>query len=234
MARSHGKLKCSIWQDPEFVALPPRCQWAFMLILSQPKLSLVGCLDYMPRRWAKLAEGMTVDALEAAVERLEDAGFVCVDRDTDELLVRSFTRHDGINAGNSKLLKGVWGAWTAVESARLRKVAVDNMPAELFRGDVPDEAQRFRRSERMDWVTDRTIEPGTEQATDTTTLLPPSSTHLPPSTVTGSVEQSITVPGSGTLSYFQAEPQAREEVDDRIFDELRGVHPLLARKGGAA
>jgi hypothetical protein len=230
MARSHGKLKVAIWQNPDFLGLPERCQRLFMVLLSQPKLSLVGCIDYMPRRWARLAPDSTTDAVEAAAALLEDAGFVCVDHDTEELLIRTFTRHDGISSANSKMVKGLWGAWSAVDSARLRKVAVDNMPDALFADGVPDEAERFRRSEPMEWVTDRAILRPDGPASDSTNLHPPSSNLHPPSTVGCSVGGSIVIPGSGAVPVYipPDNPEPRGGVD---FAEVRSdAGPLFERR----
>lgn len=186
MARSHGKILCRIWQDPDWRALAPREQWAFLLLLSQPKMSLVGCIDLMPGRWAALTNGMTTEVLEVAIEGLVAARFVAVDRETDELLIRSFTRNDGIPTSNPKLRKGLWGAWEAICSTPLRQVAVDNMPADLWTHDHPLAAARMRRSARIEQATDSPIDRGT----DSTTLLPPSTYHHPPSSVAQPVHES--------------------------------------------
>lgn len=45
MARSHGKILVGVWIDPDFVDLTPMEQWAYFMLLSQPKLNLVGCID---------------------------------------------------------------------------------------------------------------------------------------------------------------------------------------------
>lgn len=216
MARKHGKILCAIWHNPEFRALTITEQWAFEMLLSQPRISLVGIIDYYPGRWALLAAGTTESDVERAIKGLEAAGFVCVDRDTQELLVRTFTRHDGIPISNPKLRKGLWGAWEAIASEALRKVAVDNMPDDFFEFARPPEADRMRRSARMQWTPDWAIESSCH--------LPPTSYHRPPSTV--------------------AQPHARPDLDppppQRIPDEhrdlakdaiahIRDEHPHLAR-----
>ena len=182
MARSHGKVLAKVWQDDDWTSLPPRSQWLYMLLLSQPKLSLIGCLDYMPGRWTRLAEGVSVDYVECIVEHLEDTDYVIVDRDTDELLIRTFVRHDGIENGNVNLRKGMWGAWKAMQSAVLRKVAVDNMPASLLDDNAPQEAVEMSCSEPMERASERALqrssEPSSEQAPEPSLDLPPSSTSL--------------------------------------------------------
>lgn len=181
MARSHGKVLAKVWQDPDWTSLPPRAQWLYMLLLSQPKLSLIGCLDYMPGRWARLAGGITADYIEDIIADLEDADYVVVDRDTDELLIRTFVRHDGIENGNVNLRKGMWGAWKAVQSTTLRKVSVDNMPDGLWTDCDDDEAQQMRRSEPMERASERALQRTSEQASEPSLIPNPSSTipHTP-------------------------------------------------------
>ena len=175
MARSHGKILVEIWHDPDWRALNRCDQWTYFMLLSQPKLNLVGCIDYRPARWATLSDDATAADLAASLDRLEQAGYVCIDHETEELLVRSLTRHDGLRTQNPKLMKGLWGQWLGIASANLRKIAVDNMPDALFEGSVPVEAERFRRSARMDWPIDA-------QSDARSNLLPPSTILLPPTT----------------------------------------------------
>lgn len=151
MARTHGKILCSIWDDDDFTALPGDAQRLYMLLVSQPKLNLAGLLDYRPGRWAIRAADTTTEDIQAAVDTLEAARFITVDRDTDELLIRSFTKSDPIQFANSKLRKGLWSAWRAIESTALRTTAVDNAPDELFAyPETPAEAVRIRRSLRTE------------------------------------------------------------------------------------
>ncbi len=46
------KLYRSVWQDPDFVALPPAAQRLYFLLISQPDLTHVGVLPLMPARCA--------------------------------------------------------------------------------------------------------------------------------------------------------------------------------------
>lgn len=201
MARTYGKLLAAVWIDPDWCRLLRDEQWLFALLLSQPKLSLVGALDYRPARWAALSGDATLSAVEEALDGLEEARFVAVDRDTEEILIRSFTRHDGIPTGNPKLVKGLWGAWTEVASERLRKVAVDNMPEALFTDaaaqTAPALADRMRRSGRTDWVIDRGNRRAIQRAIDS------------PATETGA---------GNRLPDPLPNPQP---VDTRLPDELR-------------
>lgn len=164
MARTHGKILCSIWHDEDFTALTGDAQRLYLVILSQPKLNLVGLLDYKPKHLARLASTSSLDSIERTMDELERARFVVVDRGTDELLVRSFTKNDPIQFANSKLRKGVWSAWLAIDSVMLREEAVREMPDPIFDyEEVPPTARYIRTSPRTEPASDRPIE-GSEPA----------------------------------------------------------------------
>lgn len=201
MARSHGKILVDIWLDPDFVSLDTEAQWTYMALLSQPGLTMVGAIDFRPNRWAQLAAGLTPDRVDAAVQRLEAARFVCVDRTTEELLIRTMTRHDGLRANNRKLLKGLWSSWKAIASVRLRKVAVDHMPDHLFGTEAtPPAAEQMRAVPPIacpiDWASDWAIERATDRTSDRASdrrIGPPSTIHLPTSTVSRPGARSVHV-----------------------------------------
>lgn len=135
MARSHAKIMAAIWDDEDFVTLNSGPQRLYKLLLTQRKLTLVGLLTYTPSRWARLAADTTLASVEGDIDELEASAFVIVDRDTDELLIRTFVKNDAANGrllDNVNLLRGVWNAWTAIESRQLRLVAVENVPASVW------------------------------------------------------------------------------------------------------
>lgn len=96
MARDHARIKVNIWGDEDFKALRAPQQHAYLTLTTQARLSYAGVLDYIPSRLAKLAKGLTEAAVESMIEGLEKARYVVLDRDTQELLVRSYVRHDGL------------------------------------------------------------------------------------------------------------------------------------------
>lgn len=152
MARSHGKIHASIWRDPDWRALTGDAQRLYLLILSQPKLSLCGVIDHAPERWSATCSDWTLDRLSDALGELEDARYVLRDTDTGELAVRTFIRHD-FDAGrwNRNLSKGVWSAWEAVESDELRHEIVHEMPVDIWdrlAEHAPASAEQIRRSNR--------------------------------------------------------------------------------------
>lgn len=96
MARNHGRILTSIWRDDDFLALSPSAQRLFLFLISQPELNHAGLLPLRVRRWAPKASGLTVAELRADLDALTTARFVVVDHDTEELLIRTHVRNDGV------------------------------------------------------------------------------------------------------------------------------------------
>ncbi len=119
MARSHGRILARIWTDPEFLALDGEAQRAYMMLLSQPDLTHAGTLPLTIRRWSRLCGDGDVKALTASLRRLADARFVLVDGDTEELLIRTLIRNDGVFKQPKVLLSAKSDA-AAISSPKLR------------------------------------------------------------------------------------------------------------------
>lgn len=96
MARGHGRILASIWEDEDFIALDEGEQRMYQFLLSQPNLNHAGLLPMTLRRWARKARGLTVGTLESRLDALEARRFTVMDTDTEELLIRSFVRNDGV------------------------------------------------------------------------------------------------------------------------------------------
>ena len=96
MARGHGRILTSIWEDADFLALEEREQRLYLFLISQPNLNHAGLLDLTLRRWSRKARGLTSADLENLLQSLEAARFIVMDDDTEELLIRSFIRNDGV------------------------------------------------------------------------------------------------------------------------------------------
>lgn len=161
MARTQARLLTSVWTDADWLALSAGAQRLYMVLLSQPKLSLAGCLDVMPARWASTAPDETEESVRANLAELAAGWFVVVDDETGELVIRTFVRADIGPKANSNLVKGMWGAWEAILSPKLRKIVVDNMPAEVFDrcpDEVPDLARRMRSEPPIERPSERAFE----------------------------------------------------------------------------
>lgn len=177
MARSHAKILVQVWRDEDWRDLSMPAQWLYWVLLSQPKLTLVGSLEVTPTRWTQYANGLTPSAVSAAFDELIAGEWVLLDEATDELLIRTFTTHDlDTNRVNINLAKGLWGQWACIESADLRSRAVQGMPDKLWEKIeqyAPDDAKEIRRSARLEREDDAPFEPEPPAPFE-----PPLSSHL--------------------------------------------------------
>jgi len=192
MARTYASISVTRSMDPGWRALTWAQQGVYDYLLSHPKLSLCGVLDVKVNSWAKAAvDGPTVTQ---HVEALEAHDLLRWDHDTDELAIRTFVRHDGV-LKNRNLAKGMWSAWTSVESENLRLYLVDNFPEEAFeeRFDPPILAVRNRSRNHSS-----ELESGTVDGTS----VPVSHLHLLPASAAGSDsgavdDRGVFLPGTG-------------------------------------
>lgn len=135
MARKFAAINLAIWNDDDFRALSPAAQHAYFLLMTEPKLSYCGVADWRPKHLAQRAKGWTVAYVMAAVQELIEARLIVVCDDTDEYLVRSFVRHDGVMS-HPKLCVSAANAVTEVGSNALRQVVIGEL--KRLQNDRPD------------------------------------------------------------------------------------------------
>lgn len=145
MARGHGRILTSIWEDADFLALDQPQQRLYLFLISQPNLNHAGLLDLTLRRWARKAAGLSVAELDQLLAALEDARFVVVDDDTEELLIRSFVRNDGVWRMPKVMGAMVSGA-LEISSPKLRAALLGEMDRVPL-GELSDEPTKTTRGE---------------------------------------------------------------------------------------
>lgn len=96
MAREYARVRLSIWADSDFRHLSDPAQALYFRLITSPTMNLAGVADWRPKRIAALTSGMTAKAVEGAARELTAGGYIVIDEDTEEVLVRSFIRHDGL------------------------------------------------------------------------------------------------------------------------------------------
>lgn len=165
MARTFGKLLCTIWADDDWLTLTPNAKVLYSAFLSQPDISAAGILPWTDRRWRRWIDG-TPEAVETALTELVAARFVYADEDTSEVWVRSFIRHDG-RLENSKLAASVKAAVAVIRSKMVLEAVHSEYPG-VFPGGRPFDGPSDRPG--------RPIEP----ASDVTDLEPDLEQNLPP------------------------------------------------------
>lgn len=119
MAREHARILSKIWNDPDWKRRSSGAQRLYFQLLSQRAVNHAGVLALTVKKWAGGCETLTVDDIWEALNELADARYVVVDTDTEEVLIRSFIRNDGV-AKQPNVLKAALRLATEVESPRLR------------------------------------------------------------------------------------------------------------------
>lgn len=135
MARDFASIKLAIWNDDDFRDLTPAGQHLYFVLLTDRSLSYCGVANWAPKKLAQKALGWTVASiLDAALELVENRLLVIAD-DTDEYLVRSFVRHDGVMS-HPKLCVSAAIATQEVGSNALRQVVIGEL--KRLKTDRPD------------------------------------------------------------------------------------------------
>ena len=94
MAREHARLLVSTWDDPDIRALTQAQQAVYFQHVSHRDLSRCGVMPFLPERLIPLSKDATRAGIARSVAELERRRFLVVDRDTAEVLVRTYIRHD--------------------------------------------------------------------------------------------------------------------------------------------
>lgn len=181
MARDHARIYVTIWADPAWRSLTCVQQLTYVALVSSADLSYCGVAPLIPARYQGIACDMTARKFLTAIAGLEAAGFVVADRDTLEVLVRSYVRHDGL-LKMPNVTKAMVRALHKVHSPILRDVVTGEL-ARLYRerpfekgwaGFADLDAEGFARVRAK----------GSAQGTATPSTNPganPGATPLPPS-----------------------------------------------------
>jgi hypothetical protein len=133
--RTEARIFTTVWKDPFFTAHAIEAQWLYFHLLSQDDLSYCGVMPLRQSKWARKAAGLTAADIERALKALEGTDYpsaypdpesgptplVVVDYDTDELLIRSLLRRDGIWK-QPNLLKLARESAESVDSRRISGV----------------------------------------------------------------------------------------------------------------
>ncbi len=126
MARDHARIWLSIWSDDDFRALPPDAQHLYFVLVTSPSLSYAGVADWRPGRIAANAAGWTAGAVRSAAEPLVRGLYVVIDEDSEEVLLRSFIRNDGLMK-NPNVAVSMALAFADTASPTLRGVIVHEL-----------------------------------------------------------------------------------------------------------
>lgn len=130
MARDHARIRLDIWADDDFRDLPSPAQWLYFHLVTHPDLSFCGVADWRPARIAAVTAELTAEDVEYAAAFLEDytehEPFVIIDRASEEALIRSWVKHDGL-VSSPNLTKALVKSYAGTASAVLRAVLVGQL-----------------------------------------------------------------------------------------------------------
>lgn len=134
MARTRATIYTDIWNpESEFRTRSARAQRLFFLILSQGDMSLCGIVPLTVDRWSVLANDTTPVMIRKALRELMEHEYVLVDETTQEVWVRTFTKHDGV-LRQPNVIVSMSRDFDAIQSPRIRQAFIDGLPDTLLDG----------------------------------------------------------------------------------------------------
>lgn len=126
MAREFSKTNLAIWQDDEWRRLPFPAQHVYKMFWEHPSLSYCGVADWRPAKMLGWGAGWNRAAFDALTDCLRARHFLVVDEETEEVLVRSWIRFDGI-IKQPRMAVSLAKAFAEVGSQAIRGVIVDEL-----------------------------------------------------------------------------------------------------------
>jgi hypothetical protein len=112
MARSYATIDCGLAEDEDFAALSVGAKAIYHHLIEQRTILACGLLDLTLRRWANKLNATDRPHLAEWLNELQAADYILIDKDTEELLIRTFVKWDG---GHKHKLRRM----AVIESARM-------------------------------------------------------------------------------------------------------------------
>lgn len=126
MPRDRANINTDIWNDDDFRSLSAGAQLLYFQLLTSATLTYAGVADWRPNRLAALASKQTPKTVREAGKELSDGLYIVTDEDTEEVLVRSFMKHDGL-LHKPNVAKAMVKAYNQVFSLTLKGVIVHEL-----------------------------------------------------------------------------------------------------------
>lgn len=133
MAREFAQIKLAIWADDDWRDLSPLARYLYLTILTSPTLTHCGVADWRPARIGSL-NGMDPDDVQGFGAELIEALYLVIDDESEEVLIRSFIRNDGLMK-QPKMAVAMASAHAAIASQEIRGVIVHEL--KRLREDFP-------------------------------------------------------------------------------------------------
>lgn len=155
MARKFARVNVMIWSDDDFRDLPAPAQHLYFALWTHPSLSYCGVVDWRPGKLAALSAGWSKDDVERAAECLEARLFIVIDHESEECLIRSWAKHDGL-LKEPRMAVSFANAYATVGSRELQGVIVHE--AHRLREAEPS-LPGWSKPQVIDLLTKRAVDP---------------------------------------------------------------------------
>ncbi|POH58289.1 hypothetical protein [Arthrobacter glacialis] len=126
MARDRANIRVDMLSNTDYRSLGLAAQHLYKLLLIHPTLNYAGVADWRPGRLAKITRGVTASAVREAAAELQAGSYVYVDEDTEEVLIRSFVRHDGLLA-RYRMPIAMANAYADISSPNIRRYFIHEL-----------------------------------------------------------------------------------------------------------
>lgn len=140
MARSYAQVGTNLWTEPTIRTLNKTQQRAYLLVLTQPELSRCGVLPYRLKRLAALAGDDNPSSLRKDLKALAKTRHLVIDEDAEEILVRTYVRHDGLLA-QPQIVATMVDDYQLIESPTLRLAFLAEL-RRIWDLELPDNQRR--------------------------------------------------------------------------------------------
>lgn len=188
MPREHANIRIDMWGDSAWRALSRDAQWLYELLLTHPDTNRAGVSDWRPGRLAQMATGTTAADIRRFADELADGYFVVIDDETEEVLIRSFVKYDGV-LKQPNMTVTMANDWTGVASKKLRAVVAHEV--HRIRDRHPDwniwgleKLSTLLESPTLDVRADPSVDPKTDPSVDPSVDPKPMASVKGPSTTT--------------------------------------------------
>ena len=135
MARDRANIRTDMWASRDWRRLSTGAQWLYMFLLTSPTLTYAGISDWRPARIAAKVDGVDVAEIRRRAAELEAGRFAYADDKTEEIVIRSFLRHDGLLL-NPNLWRSIGTDFADIASERLQQVVA--VEAKRLRSENPN------------------------------------------------------------------------------------------------
>lgn len=96
MANDHARIRRDIWADEDWRRLTSSAQWLYVHLLTNRTLTFAGVADWRPNRIAALTADLRASDVDTFAAELIQEQFILPDLETEEVLIRSWVKHDGL------------------------------------------------------------------------------------------------------------------------------------------